>query len=139
MMCSKFSTSSSKNVYNEGKDFTSLRCWMKARDLRIFIYNYVIPLLPKHEEYNLCSQLKRAAVSITANIAEGYGRYNIQESIQFYRISRASAYEIKDHLITCMDLNYISEKILFNGSELVELFKIAIGSYINYKRNQKKK
>lgn len=125
--------------YNEDKDFTSLQCWQKGRELRNYIYKKVLLKLPKHEEYNLISQLKRAAVSITANIAEGYGRYHIQDSIQFYRISRASAYEIKDHLITCNDLDYISIELFKNCLELIETYKISIGAYINYKRNQKKR
>ena len=51
--------------------------------------------LPREEKFNLDTQIRKAAVSITANISEGYGRYNYQEGIQFYRISRASLYEPK--------------------------------------------
>ncbi len=126
----------SNNKYAESKDFTSLKCWLKGHDLRNFIYKSIVPVLPKHEEYNLKSQLKRAAVSVTLNIAEGYGRFHSKENIQFYRISRASAYEIKDHLITCKDFNYISLDLYDIGVKAVEAFKISIGAYINFKRKK---
>jgi len=65
----------SGSEYDKNKDFTSLESWQSAREVRLYFYKEVIPLIPKHEEYNLIIQIKKAAVSITANIAEGYGRY----------------------------------------------------------------
>jgi len=66
--------------------------------------------LPVEEKYNLISQITRSAISCTANIAEGYGRFHYQENIQFCRISRGSMYEAQDHLITCIDNGYISQE-----------------------------
>jgi four helix bundle protein len=51
--------------------------------------------------------LRRAATSVTANIAEGYGRYGYQENIQFCRQARGSLFEIRDHLTTCVDQAYV--------------------------------
>jgi len=65
--------------------------------------------LPTVEHYRLSDQLIRAARSVTANIAEGYGRYHYQENIQFCRVSRGSLYEILDHLTVCTDEGYISD------------------------------
>ena len=87
--------------YNTGKDFTSLQAWQKAREVKLFFYKKILLKLPKEEKYCLNTQIRRAAVSITANIAEGYGRFHYQEGIQFYRISKASLNELKDHLIAC--------------------------------------
>jgi len=92
--------------------------------------------LPVEEKYNLESQIRRASVSITANIAEGYGRYHYQEGIQFYRISRGSLFELKDHLISCFDFGYINKDLLEEGKELIETAKISLNGYINYIRNQ---
>ena len=92
--------------YEPYKDFTTLEAWKKGRLLKIFFYKEVIPTLPVDERYNLGVQIRRASVSVTANISEGYGRYNHQECIHFYRIARGSIYELKDHLTTCLDLNF---------------------------------
>ena len=64
--------------------------------------------LPKEEKYNLVGQMKRAAVSLTNNIAEGYGRYHFKENIQFCRHSRGSLFELIDDLNLCRDESYIS-------------------------------
>jgi hypothetical protein len=69
--------------YNANKDFTSLEAWKKAREVKIFFYKEIIPLLPAEEKNNLNIQIRKAGISITANIAEGYGRYHYQEGIQF--------------------------------------------------------
>ena len=55
--------------YSEKKDFTTLECWKKCRDVKIYFYKKVIPKLPKAERYNLEIQIKKAAISATANIA----------------------------------------------------------------------
>ena len=81
------------------KDFTSLRCWQSCRLVRLFIYNKVIPNLPVEEKHNLNFQVRKSARSITANIAEGAGRYHYQEAIQFLRIARGSLDELFDGLI----------------------------------------
>ena len=54
--------------YSESKDFTSLECWKKSREVRQYFYSKVIPRLPKEEKYNLDIQIRKAAVSTTANI-----------------------------------------------------------------------
>jgi four helix bundle protein len=93
------------------KDFTDLETWKFARRLRVEIYK-VCKALPKDETYALASQMKRAAVSVTANIAEGYGRYSFQENIQFCRQSRASVYELRDHCTTALDAGISTKKRL---------------------------
>jgi hypothetical protein len=86
-------------TYNPNKDLYNAESMEDSKTVKMFFYNKVIPNLPQTEKYNLDNQIRRAAVSITANIAEGYGRYHYLRRIQFYRISRGSLYELKDHLI----------------------------------------
>ena len=124
--------------YKKEKDFTSLLCWQDTRKMKIFFYNEVVPKLPVFEETNLKSQIRRAAVSSTANIAEGYGRYSYQDSTRFYRISRGSTFELKDHLISCLDLKYIDRKVFDKGLILIEDAKIKINGYIKYVQKLKK-
>ncbi|MDZ7741764.1 MAG: four helix bundle protein [Bacteroidota bacterium] len=118
--------------YRSDKDFTSLAAWQNAREVKLFFYINVLPKLPEIEKYNLNIQIRKAAISGTANIAEGYGRFHYQEAIQFYRISRASIYELKDHLISAFDLGFIVEKIHDDGLGLIEKAKVSINGFIKY-------
>jgi len=98
------------NVDENPRDFTSLDVWKKCREIKRLFYAEILPNLPHNEKYNLGDQIQRASISITSNIAEGYGRYHYQESVQFYRISRGSLYELKDHLISSLDLGYMKDQ-----------------------------
>ncbi len=62
--------------YNENKDFITLEAWKKCREVKNFFYKEIIPKLPNEEKCNLGTQIRKACVSITANIAEGYGRFH---------------------------------------------------------------
>ncbi len=125
--------------YKSHKDFTTLVAWKRSRTLKLFFYLEIIPLLPSEEKFNLCLQMRRASVSVTANISEGYGRYNYQECIQFYRIARGSIYELKDHLTTCFDLNFIGREIFDQGTVLIEDAKKALNGYIKFVKANKTK
>lgn len=124
--------------YDLNRDFASLKCWQEACALKIFLYKKVIPVLPEYEKGNLISQIRRASISITANIAEGYGRYHYQEGIQFYRISRASVNELKDHLISCYKFDYIDAEHYRLGIQYIESVKIKINGYIRYVQRLKR-
>ncbi|HEX9252569.1 MAG TPA: four helix bundle protein [Ignavibacteriaceae bacterium] len=80
--------------------------------------------------------MKRASVSATANISEGYGRYHYKESMHFYRISRGSIYELKDHLISCYDLGYIDEDLKQKAEVMIENAKRTLNGYINFVRGK---
>ena len=88
------------------RDFKDLEVWRSARVLRVEIYK-VAKLLPDFEKFGLATQLRRAATSVTANIAEGYGRFGYQENVQLCRQARGSVYELRDHLTTCVDEGYL--------------------------------
>ena len=88
--------------------FQDLEVWQLGREIRRRLY-LVAHNLPDHERYNLALQIRRAAVSLTANVAEGYGRFHFKENIQYCRIARGSAYELIDHLIACQDESYLEK------------------------------
>ncbi len=127
-----------EGVYDKNRDFTSLICWQDARNVKIFFYKKIIPLLPKEEKFNLNIQIRKSTCSSTANIAEGYGRFHYQEGIQYYRIYKGSMYESKDHLISCYDLGFVENNLYNEGLKLIEKAKITIAGYIKYVINQKK-
>ena len=96
------------------RGFTDLEVWKAAGEMRHHIY-MLARELPDYEKFGVASQLRRAAVSVTANLAEGYGRFGYQENAQFCRQARGSIYELRDHMITCMDESFISKD---EGSKL---------------------
>ncbi len=95
------------NVTGPVRDFTDLQVWQLARELRKLLYG-LIRNFPAEEKFVLSPQLRRAAISITANIAEGFARYSYQENIQFCRLARGSAFEVRDHLTTALDQRYLT-------------------------------
>jgi len=86
-----------------------LELYSVAQDLAKFTYKTIVNQLPSEEKWGLASQIRRAAASIPANIAEGYGRYYYQESIRFCYLSRGSLLELMSHIKLCEDLGYISD------------------------------
>lgn len=88
--------------------FEDLTVWKLCREFRQEVYD-VTKSFPKEERYSLANQARRSAVSSTANIAEGFGRFHYQENVQFCRQSRGSLFETIDHLITSFDQEYIDE------------------------------
>jgi len=89
--------------------FEDLEVWQLCRNLRKEIYK-ITKTFPNDEKYVLIRQIRTAAISSTANIAEGFGRFHYQENIQFCRQSRGSLFEIIDHLITSHDERYIDDE-----------------------------
>jgi four helix bundle protein len=87
-------------------DFKDLQVWRAARAFRTEMYK-LAGQLPDFEKFGLASQLLRAATSVTANIAEGFGRFGYQENVQLCRQARGSFYELRDHLTTCVDQGYL--------------------------------
>lgn len=117
-------------------DFRNLEIWKMARSLRKDLRS-LCDKLPTVEHYRLSDQLIRAARSVTANIAEGYGRYHYQENIQFCRVSRGSLYEILDHLTVCTDEGYISDEIFREFELKIENIVKKLNGYIKYLKHQR--
>lgn len=120
------------------KTFEDLECWKTCRELRLFVSNEIIPMLPKEEKYRLSDQLLRATRSTTANIAEGYGRYHYMDNAKFCNNSRGSCWEILDHLITAYDDGLIPAETLSKGRDLVNTAVKLINGYMNYLKRASK-
>lgn len=90
-------------------DFTDLEAWKRSHKVVLIIYS-ITNNFPKSELFGLTSQLRRAGVSITSNIAEGFGRNTYKERAHFYISARGSMSEIRSQLILAKDLNYLSLK-----------------------------
>ena len=117
--------------------FEDLVVWQRSRELREKVSN-LVKGFPKNEQFRLVDQVVRAARSVTANIAEGYGRYHYQENIQFCRQARGSLYELLDHFTVALDERYINQsKFEEFRTEIFELIKILNG-YIKYLKREKK-
>lgn len=114
-----------------------LEAWKKSESFAVRIYEEVLPQLPPEEKWGLNQQMRRAAQSIPANIAEGHGGYYYQENIRFCYMARGSLEELLSHLVLAQDLEYIPsnlfEQLSNQGNELVRL----LNGYIAYlKRNR---
>jgi len=87
--------------------FEDLEVYKAAREFRKAMY-VVTRRLPDFEKYDLASQIRRAPVSLTNNMAEGHGRYHYPDQIRFFLHSRGSLEELVDDLNVCLDENYLS-------------------------------
>ena len=90
-------------------NFYDLNAWKKAYELVLEIYKFT-KKFPKEELYGITSQLRRAASSIGANIAEGFSRYHYNDKIRFYHNARGSVSETQNFLFLSKDLNFIDLK-----------------------------
>lgn len=88
------------------KEFTDLHAWQECHNLVMMIY-VSTKQFPKDEIFGLISQMRRAAISITSNIAEGFGRQGYKEKVQFYYIAHGSFTELKNQIITAKDIGYL--------------------------------
>ncbi len=90
------------------QSFTQLEVWKLAHLLVIEIYK-TTELFPVKEKFGLTSQMRRSALSITSNIAEGFGRRSKKEKIQFYYIAKGSVTELQNQMLLSKDLEYLEK------------------------------
>ena len=91
----------------ESYQFERLTAWKKAKELAIAVYQLVAKF-PQHEQFALSSQIRRAAISIPSNIAEGSGRISMKEKAHFVEIAFGSLTETYCQLLLAVDLGYIA-------------------------------
>jgi four helix bundle protein len=116
---------------SEVKSYKDLLIWRKGIDIVVITYK-LVSQFPKEELYALSSQIKRSAVSIPSNIAEGYGKQSTQSYIQFIKLARGSLYELETQLLVAEKLNFIQDENLFSVliNQVMEESKM-INSFLN--------
>jgi four helix bundle protein len=115
-------------------NFKELKIWQKALELSVDVYK-VTGLFPKEDKFGLISQIKRSAVSIPSNIAEGAGRNSIKEFLYFLSVANGSSYELQTQLLISNKLNFLKDEVL--ESMLIELDEIQKMNY-NFQKTLKK-
>ncbi len=91
--------------------FEQMEVWQDSIDLAVNIYK-ITSSFPKSEIYSITNQMRRASSSVSANLAEGYGRYNHKEKLQFYKIANGSLLETKSFFYLAQRLGHISNEDL---------------------------
>ena len=109
------------------KSFTDLDTWKEGHKLVLIIYE-ITKKFPKEELFGLIMQLRRAAVSFTSNIAEGFSRNSYKEKLQFYSMALGSLTEIQNQILITRDIGYITNNE-FNliAEQTVKINKITNG------------
>lgn len=102
---------SNLNTIQNMHNFEKLKIWQKSMDIAVSVYEVTL-MLPNDEKFNLIHQIKKCAVSIPSNIAEGSGRNHNKEFIQFLGIANGSTFELITQLILAKRLNLIKEEII---------------------------
>lgn len=91
------------------RTFFDLNAWQESKKLTLSIYEKT-KIFPREEIFGLTSQMRRASVSVTANIAEGFGRISIKEKLNFYNLAYGSLTELQSHIFIATDLQYLSKE-----------------------------
>lgn len=98
-----------ESMERAGFNFRRLICYQKGRALVGEVYR-LVKCFPQEEKFALGDQLRRAAVSVTSNIAEGTGRQSLKDQAHFIELSYGSLMEVMSQLDLALDLNYINEE-----------------------------
>jgi four helix bundle protein len=118
------------------RSFEDLEAYKAAREFRKAMYR-VAKRLPDFEKFGLASQIRRAAVSLTNNLAEGHGRFHFLDQIRFTLISRGSLEELIDDLNVCTDENYLpADEVVALKNTGWQVLKLTNG-YLRYLRDRK--
>jgi len=125
-----------KNGEYTGHDYKELNTWQAAMDLVTKIYG-LTKCFPKDEVFGLTSQIRRSAVSIPSNIAEGKGRYSNPDIIHFLVVARGSLNELETQLILSERIGYLNSKDLDETISDLENCKRLLSGLIRYHKNLK--
>lgn len=112
---------------NKIKSFTDLNAWREGHKLLLIIYKET-ENFPSKEIFGLTNQIRRAAVSVTSNVAEGFSRNSSKEKFQFYCMAQGSLTELQNQLLIARDVGYIKEdKFLEMARQTVTVNKLISG------------
>lgn len=117
--------------------FYDLPVYKTCRAFRKKISSIVNKHFPKSEDFHLKAQIMNSSRSVTANIAEGFGRFHYQENIQFCRLSRGSLTEMLEHIITAFDEKYINKEMLGEVNKDNKECLKELNIYIKYLKSAK--
>ena len=127
-----------ENQNTKISSFKDLNAWVESHKLVLSVYRATKDF-SKEEMFGLTSQLRRAVISITSNIAEGFSRGYAKEKLQFYSISLGSLTEVENQIIIAKDLGYIDEKTnlviqnqIINSSKLIHGLMKTVSDRIHY-------
>jgi four helix bundle protein len=99
--------------------FEKLECWQQARQLSVWTYR-ITQKFPAEEKFGMVSQMRRAAISIASNLAEGSSRKTAKDKNHFSTIAYSSTVELLNDLIIANDLNFLTETLYKEGREKIE-------------------
>jgi four helix bundle protein len=109
--------------------YMSLKVWQHAHQLALRVYQEARSF-PKAEVYGLTSQMRRAAVSIPSNLAEGHGRGSQAELVRYSRIALGSTSELQYQLLLCRDLGYLSDEMHAELTERADYVRRMLAKFI---------
>jgi four helix bundle protein len=117
------------------RDFRQIRVWVKAHKLTLEIYRITVSF-PREEQYGITSQLRRASASISANIAEGFGRGGNVELARFLQMSLGSAYEVEYHALLAKDLDFLDSAVYeFLQNQIIEVKQMLAALFLKVKKD----
>jgi four helix bundle protein len=115
------------NESSKIKSFTDLNAWKEGHILVLMIYD-ITKTFPKEEMFGIVSQMRRCAVSITSNIAEGFSRQSYKEKVQFYSMAQGSLTELQNQLLIAKDVKFTYKDEFKNtANQAVKVHKIING------------
>jgi four helix bundle protein len=116
-------------------EYTKLEIWVESRKLSNLVYEFTKDF-PKEELYALTNQIRRCAISIPSNIAEGCGRQTSKDTTHFLHISRGSLYELETQFYLALDQKYVSENDFDLVIKQIQSCKKLLNGFINYYKNK---
>lgn len=109
------------------KSFTDLIAWQEGHKLVLMIYDNTKEF-PREEMFGLINQMRRAAISVTSNIAEGFSRFTVKDKCQFYSIAHGSLTELQNQLVIARDLKYLDKEKFNNiAQQTITVHKLITG------------
>lgn len=118
------------------RGFEDLECYQLALEVMAKIHAFSTTLSP-HEKFDLYTQIRRSSKSVTANIAEGYGRYHYLDSLRYYSIARGELNETLSHLINARVLNYLPQEEFDQLYKLIRHAEQALNGFMSFVRRQR--
>ena len=118
------------------RGFEDLECYQRALEVVAAVHE-TVKLFPASERYDLVSQIRRSSKSITANIAEGYGRYHYLDSLHYYSVARGELNETLAHLINSKVLGFIDQGMFEKLYDLIRQAEQILNGYMSFVRRKR--